>query len=747
MASDATDSADVAPMTPEVGSPFLAAENPIMVLDEAISSELQEFSVSTEFLPDLATPSMATNDSSTVLDKATEFDTQQLAVPNEDTADIAPSLMATNDSNMVGDETISLKTQEAVVPTEATTDMIPHSVPVGDSNMILDMSISKYEAVSPEDTTNTVSPSMAADGSNLTVDETIAPEIQELVVQIEDTTDISPPSLDIVAPPPALEPPETILPEIQDQRVSVATPDIGYLSMPAGDAEMVASETVSQETQDLAFSEEAASDTAPPTLITDTPTATSESFDMSALETQDQSVSAKNIPGLGFPPLAAIDTGKATEPVEKSSTHIVEIVALAEALPDTVSTIATDISTMISSETKVGLSDTQEDSVAAEVLRDVDSLCTPAGDTNMFSKSIATRSVETPELFFPEKTNQNTSSPSFVGSVSNLASKGIEMGLPEFQEESLLTETTSYMTFFCVPGGDIDMLSEPIDASPTELQERVSSAKATPDTDAPSMVGDISISISENIEMRALSERQEALFSTGIMMDLGSPGTTDGNAAMLFESTETSSTATPEPAFSAEVTQDTASSSLADDRLVLASETTKMSFEGIEEVPLPAKAISNTMFPSGELWNKENTSPANTKSEGYSWGKKEQVDGDVQINLGEQALEDFGRNKRKLSEESDDIIRESPASKRTAMSSPQDATISGVLSPPMSPVTFRGSCMLSELDEKCSAGISEFSISAHLRPPFSMDLKLSESVITQISPSLPADVGQPQFKR
>jgi hypothetical protein len=118
------------------------------------------------------------------------------------------------------------------------------------------------------------------------------------------------------------------------------------------------------------------------------------------------------------------------------------------------------------------------------------------------------------------------------------------------------------------------------------------------------------------------------------------------------------------------------------------------------------------------------------------------------MNPHEQALEDFERNKRKLSEDSDGLVRESPPSKRAAMPSSQDATISGVLSPPMSPtVTFSGSNMVSELDKKCSGEISEISILAHLPPPFSMDLGFAEPVTSQISPSLPADVGQPQFKK
>jgi tRNA pseudouridine55 synthase len=89
-----------------------------------------------------------------------------------------------------------------------------------------------------------------------------------------------------------------------------------------------------------------------------------------------------------------------------------------------------------------------------------------------------------------------------------------------------------------------------------------------------------------------------------------------------------------------------------------------------------------------KLWKQENSLPATTKSQEEEYSRKtSEVDGDSKMNSDEEALEDFERKKRKLSEDQDDLVRERPPSKRKAVTSSQDATMSGGLPPPALEVT------------------------------------------------------------
>jgi len=98
-----------------------------------------------------------------------------------------------------------------------------------------------------------------------------------------------------------------------------------------------------------------------------------------------------------------------------------------------------------------------------------------------------------------------------------------------------------------------------------------------------------------------------------------------------------------------------------------------------------------------KLWEQENTLPATTKNdEAYPPRKRSEVDGDSKMNSDEEALEDFERKKRKLSEDQDDLVRERPASKRKAVPSSQDATMSGGLPPPSLEVTGENGEVISE---------------------------------------------------
>jgi len=98
-----------------------------------------------------------------------------------------------------------------------------------------------------------------------------------------------------------------------------------------------------------------------------------------------------------------------------------------------------------------------------------------------------------------------------------------------------------------------------------------------------------------------------------------------------------------------------------------------------------------------KLWKQENVLPASTKTEKeYSRSKKSEVDGESKLNSDEEALEDFERKKRKLSEDQDDLVRERPPSKRKAIPSSQDATMSGGLPPPTLEVTGENGAVGSE---------------------------------------------------
>ncbi|PMD18616.1 pseudouridine synthase, partial [Hyaloscypha hepaticicola] len=83
---------------------------------------------------------------------------------------------------------------------------------------------------------------------------------------------------------------------------------------------------------------------------------------------------------------------------------------------------------------------------------------------------------------------------------------------------------------------------------------------------------------------------------------------------------------------------------------------------------------------ANKVWKQENVLPAGTK--------KEREDS--------QALEEFERKKRKLSEDQDDLVRERPPSKRKIVQSSQDATMSGGLPPPDVEVTGENDAVASQ---------------------------------------------------
>jgi tRNA pseudouridine55 synthase len=88
---------------------------------------------------------------------------------------------------------------------------------------------------------------------------------------------------------------------------------------------------------------------------------------------------------------------------------------------------------------------------------------------------------------------------------------------------------------------------------------------------------------------------------------------------------------------------------------------------------------------ANKVWKQENALPAGTKSEKEdSQGRKSQ---DSKVSSEDEALEEFERKKRKLSEDQDDLVRERPPSKRKVVTSSQDATMSGGLPPPAVEVT------------------------------------------------------------
>jgi tRNA pseudouridine55 synthase len=88
---------------------------------------------------------------------------------------------------------------------------------------------------------------------------------------------------------------------------------------------------------------------------------------------------------------------------------------------------------------------------------------------------------------------------------------------------------------------------------------------------------------------------------------------------------------------------------------------------------------------ANKVWKQENVLPAGTKSEKEnSQSRKSQ---DSKVSSEDEALEEFERNKRKLSEDQDDLVRERPPSKRKVVTSSQDATMSGGLPPPAVEVT------------------------------------------------------------
>jgi tRNA pseudouridine55 synthase len=88
---------------------------------------------------------------------------------------------------------------------------------------------------------------------------------------------------------------------------------------------------------------------------------------------------------------------------------------------------------------------------------------------------------------------------------------------------------------------------------------------------------------------------------------------------------------------------------------------------------------------ANKVWKQENVLPAGTKSEKEdSQGRKSQ---DSKVSSEDEALEEFERKKRKLSEDQDDLVRERPPSKRKVVTSSQDATMSGGLPPPAVEVT------------------------------------------------------------
>jgi tRNA pseudouridine55 synthase len=81
---------------------------------------------------------------------------------------------------------------------------------------------------------------------------------------------------------------------------------------------------------------------------------------------------------------------------------------------------------------------------------------------------------------------------------------------------------------------------------------------------------------------------------------------------------------------------------------------------------------------ANQVWKQENVLPAGTKKEREDSRKKSEDSKTPE----EEALEEFERKKRKLSEDQDDLVRERPPSKRKIVQSSQDATMSGGLPPP-----------------------------------------------------------------
>jgi tRNA pseudouridine55 synthase len=81
---------------------------------------------------------------------------------------------------------------------------------------------------------------------------------------------------------------------------------------------------------------------------------------------------------------------------------------------------------------------------------------------------------------------------------------------------------------------------------------------------------------------------------------------------------------------------------------------------------------------ANKVWKQENVLPAGTKKDREDSRTKSEDSKTPE----EEALEEFERKKRKLSEDQDDLVRERPPSKRKIVQSSQDATMSGGLPPP-----------------------------------------------------------------
>jgi tRNA pseudouridine55 synthase len=96
---------------------------------------------------------------------------------------------------------------------------------------------------------------------------------------------------------------------------------------------------------------------------------------------------------------------------------------------------------------------------------------------------------------------------------------------------------------------------------------------------------------------------------------------------------------------------------------------------------------------ANKVWKQENVLPAGTKKEKEdSLMKSEDSKGSSE----DEALQEFERKKRKLSEDQDDLVRERPPSKRKVVTSSQDATMSGGLPPPALEVTGENGAVESE---------------------------------------------------
>jgi tRNA pseudouridine55 synthase len=95
---------------------------------------------------------------------------------------------------------------------------------------------------------------------------------------------------------------------------------------------------------------------------------------------------------------------------------------------------------------------------------------------------------------------------------------------------------------------------------------------------------------------------------------------------------------------------------------------------------------------ANKVWKQENVLPAGTKKEEDSLVKSEDSKGSSE----DEALQEFERKKRKLSEDQDDLVRERPPSKRKVVASSQDATMSGGLPPPALEVTGENGAVESE---------------------------------------------------